>query len=118
VTTLAEETLVGQEADLLARLKGLLDGHPAGGAFKLLLAPAALRVADDEVLVQVYDAERGVAELRPRKLSEVTLDDVLHPAQVIDPADEALRGYALAPVHHQCWETHRPDGSRGHVYTM
>jgi hypothetical protein len=96
-------TLVGQEADLLRRLQEILTGHPAGSAFKLLLAPTGLAVADDEVLVQEH-TDRGVLELRPRKIHEVSLSDVLHTTQVIDPSDQALGQYANTPVTSHCWK--------------
>ncbi|WP_371790409.1 hypothetical protein OG285_06010 [Streptomyces sp. NBC_01471] len=102
MTILADGTLVAQEADLLGRLKAMLDGHPAGAAFQLLLAPSGVPVADDEVLVQEVDTARGVVELRPRKLSDVSLDDVLHTTQVTDPTDEAYGRYAAMPVASDC----------------
>ncbi|MFJ3713446.1 hypothetical protein [Streptomyces sp. NPDC090053] len=117
MTILADDTLVGQEADLLGRLKELLDTHPAGGAFRLLLAPTGVAVADDEVLVQQIDTARGVVELHPRKLSDVSVDDVLHAAQVTDPADEAYGRYAAMPVANNCFTSRRPDGSTGHLYS-
>ncbi|MFD9869096.1 hypothetical protein ACFXI8_26610 [Streptomyces niveus] len=118
MTTLHVEdnTHVGRQADLLDRLTQLLNSHPAGGAFKLLLAPATLEIADDEVLVQQIDTDRRVVELRPRKLSDVTLTDVLHATQLTDPADEAYRGYTATPRSSNCVKSTRPDGSTGHLY--
>jgi hypothetical protein len=83
-------TPVAQQADLLARLKSVLDNHPAGAAFHLLYAAASVPVASDEVLVQRLDAERGVLEVRPCKLTDLRADDVLQATQVIDPADAAV----------------------------
>ncbi|MEE4543498.1 hypothetical protein V2S66_16145 [Streptomyces sp. V4-01] len=117
MTILAEDTLVAQEADLLGRLKAILDGHPAGAAFRLLLAPADLPVADDEVLVQEIDTDRGVVELHPRKLSDVNLDDVLHAAQVIDPADQALALHAGSPRAEWC-KDEVIDGRTTHLYML
>ncbi|WP_371790410.1 hypothetical protein OG285_06015 [Streptomyces sp. NBC_01471] len=118
MTILADETLVAQDADLLGRLKELLAGHPAGGAFQLLLAPNGVSVADDEVLVQEIDTARRVVELRPRKLSDVSLDDVLHTTQVTDPTDEAYGRYVAMPMASDCRTHYRPDGSAGHLYVM
>lgn len=117
MTILAEDTLVGQEADLLGRLKAVLDDHPAGGAFQLLLAPAGVQVADDEVLVQEIDSDRGVVELRRRKLSDVSLGDVLHATQVIDPADQAFGLYAGSPRSSDCG-SYTANGRTSHIYTI
>ncbi|WP_405749504.1 hypothetical protein OG232_04815 [Streptomyces sp. NBC_01411] len=113
MTILADNTLVAQEADLLGRLKELLEGHPAGGAFQLLLAPTGVPVAADEVLVQEIDTARGVVELRPRKLTDVSFHDVLHPTQVTNLADEAYRRYATMPVASDCVRVRT-----SHVYTV
>jgi hypothetical protein len=118
VTILAgniEGTLVAQEADLLGRLKAMLDDHPAGAAFRLLLAPADVPVADDEVLVQEIDTDRGVVQLRPRKVSDVHLGDVLHDTQIVN-LDEDFARYAAMPVAAYCWKKDRRDGRVAHFY--
>jgi hypothetical protein len=115
VTTFAPETLVGQEADLLFRLKAVLNGHPAGGSFHLLLAATGITVADDEILVQEIDTARGIVELRPRKLNDVTLGEVLHPTQVISPADVEFTQYTASPQATDYYPTTPPDGSAGHL---
>jgi hypothetical protein len=107
---------VGQEADLLRQLQTVLGGHPAGRAFRLMLAPTALAVADDEVLVQVVSATTGTIELHPRKLADVNLTDVLHPTQVIDPADEEFSRYAASPTAVSCHGMTAPGGHRSHGY--
>ncbi|WP_405749506.1 hypothetical protein OG232_04820 [Streptomyces sp. NBC_01411] len=118
MTIIANDTLVGQGPDLLGRLKELLEGHPAGGAFQLLLAPTGVPVAADEVLVQEIDTARGVVELHLRRLSEVSLDDVLHATQVTVPVNEEYGRYAAIPVASDCKTRYRPDGSAGHLYAM
>jgi hypothetical protein len=115
VTILAEDTLVGQEADLLGRLKAMLNDHPAGSAFQLLLAPVGMTVADDEILVQEIDTDRGVVELHPRRLSDVALGDVLYATQVISPTDEDFTRYAETPQATDYFPIKRPDGSTGHL---
>lgn len=112
----APQTLVSQEADLLRQLQNVLGGHPAGGAFRLMLAPTAVAVADDEVLVQVVSTTTGTIELRPRKLADVDLADVLHATQVIDPADEEFRRYAASPMAQSCHGATAPGGKRMHGY--
>jgi hypothetical protein len=119
VTTLAPsapQTLVSQEADLLRQLQNILSAHPAGSAFRLMLAPTALAVADDEALVQTVNTTTGTIELHPRKLADVTLADVLHATQVIDPADEEFGRYAASPVAVSCWGATAPGGKRTHGY--
>ncbi|WP_406349347.1 hypothetical protein OHA44_37450 [Streptomyces sp. NBC_00144] len=113
MTIHANDTLLGQDPELLGRLKQLLEGHPAGAAFQLLLAPNGVTLAADEVLVQELDTARGVVELHPRKLSEVSLDDVLHTTQVTNLADEAYRHYAAMPVASECIRVRT-----SHVYTV
>jgi transcriptional regulator with XRE-family HTH domain len=117
VTTLTRvpETLIEQEADLLSRLKAILDGHPAGGAVRILLAPTGMPVAEDEVLVQEMDTDRGVVQLRPRKLSDVNLDEVLHDTQILN-LDEDFARYAAMPVASYCWKKDRRDGRIAHFY--
>jgi hypothetical protein len=115
MTILTDDTLVGQEADLLGRLKAMLNAHPAGCAFQLLLAPAGVTVADDEILVQEIDTDRGVVELRPRRISDVALGDVLHATQLISPTDEDFTRYAGEPQATVYYPIKRNDGSTGHL---
>lgn len=118
MTTLGLETptLVSQEADLFRRLQQVLSGHPAGDAFRLMLAPAALAVADDEALVQTVNTTTGTIELHPRKLAELSPSDVLHATQVIDPADEDFGRYAASPMALSCYGATAPGGKRTHGY--
>ncbi|MFI0942814.1 hypothetical protein [Streptomyces sp. NPDC021020] len=116
MTTLGPETLVNQDADLLRRLQQVLSGHPAGGAFRLMLAPTAVEIADDEALIQTVNPTTGTIELHPRKLADVTLADVLHATQVIDPADEEFRSYAASPMALSCHGATAPGGKRIHGY--
>lgn len=105
MTLLADNpnTLVGQDTDLLRRLQEVVKNHPAASGLQLLIAPAALVVADDEVLVQRFDADRRVVELHPRKLADVSLTDVLHTPQVTGVTDEAYSDYAATPHASNCW---------------
>ena len=96
------ETLASQQAAMLDQLRAVLDGHPAGSAFRLIYAPEALPVAPDEVLVQTLDADRGALVLTPRKLGDLARGDLLHATQIIDPADPALARYAAMP-RAECW---------------
>jgi len=80
--------------DLLHDVNGLLAGHPAGAAFRLLYAPSELDLDAGEVLVQEVDVERRVVQLRPVHLSKVDRRDVLHETQVVAPGDGALIDHA------------------------
>jgi hypothetical protein len=97
MTTTAPESLVAQEADLLARVRDLLATHPAGTGFRLLVVDDEVPVREDEVIVQEFNPVRGVVELRPRKLTEVNPGDTLHAARVINPNDHKFVSYAQSP---------------------
>ncbi|MFE7122210.1 hypothetical protein ACFU99_42960, partial [Streptomyces sp. NPDC057654] len=114
LSPLPPEALAGQQIDLLRRLADVLSGHPLGASFRLLAAPTT-PVAVDEVLVQTVTAE-GVIELRPRKITDLAPDDVLHTTQVLDPADTDFTDYSHHPRADICMTTQRPDGSTGHLY--
>lgn len=94
MTAMSTETLVSSQSDLLQQLAAVLANHPAGASFRLMFAPTGVEVAEDEVLVQVINAERGVIELVPRKLDDLSLDDTVHTTQVINPQDEDFTKYA------------------------
>lgn len=117
MTILAENpnSLVGQEADLLRRLKEVMKDHPAASGLQLLIAPPALVVGDDEVLVQQFDAGRRVVELHPRKLADVSLTDVLHAPQVTDLTDHEYGDYAATPQASDCWQS-TANGKKVHMY--
>lgn len=113
----ATSPLVRQQTQsLLGELAQVLNRHPAGGAFRLLYAPEELEVPADTVLVQTVNSTRGVIELRPRQISDLGQDDVLHMTQVLDPSDTALSAYAEQVQAHSCHATERPGGGTGHWY--
>ncbi|GHH25767.1 hypothetical protein [Streptomyces rubradiris] len=97
MTITTPETLVSQEADLLARVRDLLAAHPAGSGFRLLAVQDEVPVGEGEVIVQEFNPVSGVVELRGRKLTEVNTGAVLHAARVIDPNDQELVSYAQSP---------------------
>ncbi|MGA5703058.1 hypothetical protein [Peterkaempfera bronchialis] len=109
MAVMSADTLAGQQVDLLRQLKEL-----AGPGFQIMFAPAEVRIADDEILVQVVDADRGVVELHPRKLDKISLGDVIHATQVVDEAFSALAGQPRAA---HCWVQDHSDGGRSHLYS-
>jgi len=74
----ATPTLIEQHARLITELRQVMDRHPYAVPFRLLVAPDDLDLATDEVLVQTVDPDRGVLELQPRKISDLTPADTLH----------------------------------------
>lgn len=96
------DTCTTQFADLLAALKAVMATHPHGSAFHLLYAPDGLPLAEDEVLVQTVNPEKRTITLRPRRLADVRLSNVLHAAQTLSPADSQLIGHATTPVADLC----------------
>lgn len=116
MTVLATEPQVEQHANLMQQLHDVLKQHEIGGAFRLMFVPSELEVSDDEVLVQAVNTERGVVEIRPCKLSELTPGEVLHATQVIDPSDEPLIARGPGPFGKDCKASLRLNGSRGHLY--
>jgi hypothetical protein len=117
VTVTSSETLVEQQVNLMRKLNDVLKQHEIGGAFCLMYVPSELDISDDEVLIQDVDAERRMVEIRPRKLTQLGLGDVLHATQIINPTDHSLSHYARNRRTQHCYATQRPDdGSTGHLY--
>ncbi|MEU3458579.1 hypothetical protein ABZ721_01305 [Streptomyces sp. NPDC006733] len=81
-----------------------------------MFVPEGLPVAEDEVLVQVVKAEEGVIELRPRKLNELSLDDMVHATQVLDPSDDEFNEYATSPMAASCLKRRGLHGQTVHIY--
>lgn len=116
MTAMSTETLATSQGDLLRRLADVLAQHPAGSSFRLMFAPEGLEVAEDEILVQAIDVERGVIELRPRKLDELSLDDMVHATQVLDPSDDEFNEYATSPMAARCLVRYDIHKNRRHIY--
>ncbi|MBO3681711.1 hypothetical protein [Streptomyces sp. NEAU-YJ-81] len=116
MTVLASEPVVEQQANLMRQLAEVLKQHEIGGCFRLMFVPSGLKISDDEVLVQDVNAEQRVIEIRPRKLTQLSLGDVLHATQVIDPSDESLIDHASNPVASDCKAVDRVPGGTGHHY--
>lgn len=110
------ETLVGQQADLLASIAELLNSHPAGRNLRLMVVADELSVGEDEVFVQVSVPGSRTIELHPRKLSDLTVDDVVHGTHVLNPLDEDFRGYAASPVAASCLKRYDLQGKPVHIY--
>ncbi|ASQ94461.1 MULTISPECIES: hypothetical protein [unclassified Streptomyces] len=116
MTVLASEPLVEQQANLMRHLAEVLKQYEIGGSFRLMFVPSGLEISDDEVLVQDVNAEERVVEIRPRKLTDLSLGEVLHATQVIDPSDESLIVHAGNSSGWDCKSYTRPNGSTGHLY--
>ncbi|MBL1120505.1 hypothetical protein JK364_50675 [Streptomyces sp. 110] len=116
MTVLAAEPLVEQQANLMRHLAEVLKKHEIGGSFRLMFVPSGLEISDDEVLVQDVNLEKRVVEVRPRKLTDLGLGEVLHATQVIDPLDESLIAHAGNSSGWDCKSYTRPNGSTGHLY--
>lgn len=116
MTAMSTETLVGSQSDLARQLAAVLADHPAGDSFRLMFAPADVEVAEDEVLVQAVNAERGVIELIPRKLDALGLDEVVHATQVLDPGDGDFSEYAATPMAGSCLVRYDLHKKRRHIY--
>lgn len=116
MTVAVDPTLVGQQIDLLGKLNEVLRQHSAAASFRLVFAPTEMALAEDEVLVQVANADRGVVELHPRKVADLTPDDIIHTTQAIDIADDTI---ALVGSRGggDCWPIKNPNGQTGHLYT-
>ncbi|MFE7122209.1 hypothetical protein ACFU99_42955 [Streptomyces sp. NPDC057654] len=115
MTTMSTPLLAEQEADLVHQLIQVQEQHPLGASFRLVIGAPAPQTVADEVLVQTVNAE-GVIELRPRKITDLAPDDLLHTTQVLDPADTDFTDYGLAPRADWCRGIQRPDGTTGHLY--
>ncbi|MBP5867916.1 hypothetical protein [Streptomyces scabiei] len=113
---MSTETLVGSQSNLAHQLAAILADHPAGSSFRLMFAPVGVEVAEDEVLVQVVNAESGVIELRPRKLDDLSLDDTVHATQVLDPGDDDFNEYAATPMAGKCLVRYDLHKNRQHIY--
>lgn len=109
-------SLVESQNDLVRQLADLLATHPAGQHFRLMFAPADLALEADEVLVQTVDPAGRVIELAPRRISDLTLDSLIHDTQVIDPADENINEYAANPVAAKCLKRRNLHGQTVHIY--
>jgi hypothetical protein len=110
------DTLASSQADLIRRIAEVLADHPAGGSFRLLFAPHDLSVAEDEVLIQVTNEDRGVIELHPRKVDDLDLNDVVHATQVLDPSDAEFNKYAESPKAASCLIRYDLMGKPVHIY--
>lgn len=116
MTAMSTETLVGSQSDLARQLAAVLANHPAGNSFRLMFAPTGVEVAEDEVLVQVVNAERGVIELIPRKLDDLSLDETVHATQVLDPGDGDFNEYAATPMAGKCLVRYDLHKNKQHIY--
>ncbi|MEU4413919.1 hypothetical protein [Nocardia salmonicida] len=91
--------LVEAQNDLVRQLADILVTHPAGKHFRLLFAPNDLALDSDEVLIQTVDRTRRVVELTPRRVNDLTIDSVIHEAQVVDPSDEEFNEYSATATN-------------------
>ncbi|MFJ4806027.1 hypothetical protein [Streptomyces murinus] len=114
--TIAVPAPVEHQMSLFHDLREVLDRHPLGSAFRLMYAPQELPLADGEVLVQEIDVERRIVQMRPVHLSDVGRGDVLHEAQVLDPADRALSDYAQTARAKGCYMGENLNGTSFHAY--
>ncbi|MFJ2175987.1 hypothetical protein ACIOHE_24225 [Streptomyces sp. NPDC087851] len=115
---LPETTLMEQQAAMLRRINVILSDSPFGTSFRLLVTPSEMTNGDDEVLIQEFNEERGIIEIRPRSITNLHPTDIIHETQVVDPGDQDFIDYANTPMAGNC-KTHTfPDGGTVHNYIM
>ena len=74
---------------ILADALEVLSRCPEGiGRLRIVLEPQGILLGSDEVLVQIVDHDRNTVSLEPRKVSDITLKDVMHTTQVVATSDE------------------------------
>jgi len=78
----------------------------------VVFAPESLDISRNNVLVQTVNPDRGVLELQPRKISDLTPTDTLHLTQTIDPANSKLPQYSSPSRTALCQR--KWDSDRGH----
>ncbi len=102
--------------DLLTQLQGILQAHPAGSAVRLMFVPEELELGEDEVLVQHINTEQRTIELVPQKISELSLMDVVHDTQLMNPSDGSFNTYATSPKAASCLKRTNTRGQKVHIY--
>jgi|SRR5450755_3651588 len=103
-------------ADLLNQLQNTLQKHPAGDAVRLMFVPEGLELGEDEVLIQRVNAEQRTIELVPQKISELSLTDVVHDTQLMNPGDGSFNDYASSPKAASCLKRTNVHGKKVHIY--
>ncbi|MFE4055009.1 hypothetical protein ACFXP3_01660 [Streptomyces sp. NPDC059096] len=119
---LPEKTLMEQQTDMLRQIDAILSSSPAGASLRLLITPSEMKIGADEVLVQGFNKERGVIEIRPHSITDLDPADIIHETQMIDPRDQDSIGYGSNPMASDCkYLPHRPVGAltaKGHIYVI
>lgn len=109
-------TVTQDLAAFAADLAKVIERHQGTApGLRLLLTAQTLNLASDEVLIQQVATDGRGLTLRPCRLADLRLSDVVH--HPIDPTDTALRTYAANLVAHRYHPITYDDGTRGHLMT-
>jgi len=117
VLSIQEESknLLAQQAELLKEIGSLLQNHPAGRNLSMLITPDEIEISEDEILVQKFDAERNVLSVFPKKIDELTLDEVIHKSQVHEIGNSNIEKFVNDTHMASCLKRHNSPGTI-HVY--
>lgn len=105
-------------AEVLWEVNRLLASHPLGSNYALTAKTSGFQIAQDEVLVQTVDAESRQITLRPKRISELTINDVLAEVGQLDPADAERAGAIAADAAKKgyVWYTDPNDRKENHYH--
>jgi hypothetical protein len=75
------------QIDLIDKLNAVLEKHPCGANFKLLIVDDSLQISSDEVLVQELDSENRRFIVKPIKISSLSTNHDIYDINKIDLND-------------------------------
>ena len=94
----------GSFVDLLLKMQDMLNQHPMGSNIRLVFMPEdSPTLSPDTILTEIVDAQTGVITLTPRKLQELSSEDMLHDASKINVYDQEFFAYATRPQAKYCY---------------
>ena len=78
---------LARELNLIDELNDVLNRHPIGVNFKLMLVGDSISVSNDEVLIQEVNSSKREITIRPIKIDALAIGSAIHATNLIDITD-------------------------------